>query len=61
MDFLVADDPEQAFERILPHRTHQLNSYRQQALSVRDGLLVGSQKTRFERAAAPAWWVHCRS
>ena len=31
VDFLVADDPEQAFERILPHRTHQLNSYRQQA------------------------------
>ena len=30
-DFLVADDPEKAFERIIPHRTHQLNSYRQQA------------------------------
>lgn len=28
VDFVVADDPEQAFERILPHRTHQLNSYR---------------------------------
>ncbi|MXW60407.1 MAG: LLM class flavin-dependent oxidoreductase [Acidimicrobiaceae bacterium] len=31
VDFLVADDPEEAFERIVPHRTHQLNSYRQQA------------------------------
>lgn len=31
VDFLVAEDPEAAFERILPHRTHQLNSYRQQA------------------------------
>ena len=30
-DFLVVDDPEEAFERILGHRTHQLNSYRQQA------------------------------
>ena len=29
--FLVADDPEQALARIVPHRTHQLNSYRQQA------------------------------
>ncbi|MCY3849299.1 MAG: LLM class flavin-dependent oxidoreductase [Acidimicrobiaceae bacterium] len=31
VDFLVADDPEEAFERIVPHRTHQLNSYRRQA------------------------------
>lgn len=31
VDFLVADDPEEAFERIIPHRTHQLNSYRRQA------------------------------
>ena len=31
VDFLVADDPEQAWERIVPHRTHQLNSYRQRA------------------------------
>ncbi len=28
VDFLLADDPEEAFERVLPHRTHQLNSYR---------------------------------
>lgn len=27
-NFLIADDPEEAFERVLPHRTHQLNSYR---------------------------------
>ncbi|MEM7141366.1 MAG: LLM class flavin-dependent oxidoreductase, partial [Actinomycetota bacterium] len=25
------DDPERFFEQILPHRTHQLNSYRQNA------------------------------
>ena len=31
VDFLVADDPERALARIVPHRTHQLNSYRQQA------------------------------
>jgi alkanesulfonate monooxygenase SsuD/methylene tetrahydromethanopterin reductase-like flavin-dependent oxidoreductase (luciferase family) len=31
LDFVIADDPEQAFEAILPHRTHQLNSYRQNA------------------------------
>ena len=28
VDFVLADDPEEAFERILPHRIHQLNSYR---------------------------------
>ena len=28
VDFVVADDPERAEARILPHRTHQLNSYR---------------------------------
>jgi hypothetical protein len=28
---MLADDPEQMFEEILPHRTHQLNSYRQNA------------------------------
>lgn len=27
-DVVVADDPEQAVERILPHRQHQMNSYR---------------------------------
>lgn len=31
VDFVLADDPEQMFEQILPHRTHQLNSYRQNA------------------------------
>ena len=30
-NFMIADDPEEAFERVLPHRTHQLNSYRLQA------------------------------
>ena len=30
-NFMIADDPEAAFERVLPHRTHQLNSYRLQA------------------------------
>ena len=28
LDIIVADDPEAAFERILPHYVHQLNSYR---------------------------------
>jgi alkanesulfonate monooxygenase SsuD/methylene tetrahydromethanopterin reductase-like flavin-dependent oxidoreductase (luciferase family) len=28
LDIIVADDPESAFERILPHYVHQLNSYR---------------------------------
>ena len=28
LDIIVADDPEAAFERILPHYAHQLNSYR---------------------------------
>jgi alkanesulfonate monooxygenase SsuD/methylene tetrahydromethanopterin reductase-like flavin-dependent oxidoreductase (luciferase family) len=31
VDFVLADDPEQMFEQILPHRAHQLNSYRQNA------------------------------
>lgn len=31
LDFMVADDPEQMFEAVLPHRTHQLNSYRHHA------------------------------
>jgi alkanesulfonate monooxygenase SsuD/methylene tetrahydromethanopterin reductase-like flavin-dependent oxidoreductase (luciferase family) len=31
VDFMVADDPERFFEQIVPHRTHQLNSYRQNA------------------------------
>ncbi|MFT5204288.1 MAG: alkanesulfonate monooxygenase SsuD [Candidatus Aldehydirespiratoraceae bacterium] len=31
VDFILADDPERMFEEILPHRTHQLNSYRQNA------------------------------
>lgn len=31
VDFVLADDPAQMFEQILPHRTHQLNSYRQNA------------------------------
>ncbi len=31
VDFLVAEDPERTFEQVLPHRTHQLNSYRQNA------------------------------
>lgn len=30
-DFIVAEDPERLFEQILPHRTHQLNSYRANA------------------------------
>jgi len=28
LDIIVADDPESAFERILPHYAHQLNTYR---------------------------------
>jgi alkanesulfonate monooxygenase SsuD/methylene tetrahydromethanopterin reductase-like flavin-dependent oxidoreductase (luciferase family) len=28
LDIIVADDPEEAFARILPHYVHQLNSYR---------------------------------
>ena len=28
LPLLVADDPEAAYERVLPHLTHQLNSYR---------------------------------
>lgn len=31
VDFLVADDPERMSAQVLPHRTHQLNSYRQNA------------------------------
>lgn len=31
VDFVLAEDPERMFEQILPHRTHQLNSYRQNA------------------------------
>ena len=32
LDIIVADDPEAAFERILPHYAHQLNSYRAAAV-----------------------------
>ena len=28
LDIIVADDPEAAFARILPHYAHQLNTYR---------------------------------
>lgn len=31
VDFMVAEDPERFFEQIVPHRTHQLNSYRRNA------------------------------
>ncbi len=30
-NFMVAEDPEEAYERVLPHLTHQLNSYRHNA------------------------------
>ena len=33
LDIIVADDPEAAFERILPHYAHQLNSYRAAAVA----------------------------
>ena len=33
LDIIVADDPESAFERILPHYAHQLNSYRAAAVA----------------------------
>ena len=33
MDIIVADDPESAFERILPHYAHQLNTYRAAAVA----------------------------
>ena len=33
LDIVLADDPESAFERILPHYAHQLNSYRQAAVA----------------------------
>ncbi len=33
LDIIVADDPEAAFERILPHYAHQLNSYRAAAVT----------------------------
>ena len=33
LDIIVADDPEAAFERILPHYAHQLNSYRVAAVA----------------------------
>ena len=33
LDIIVADDPEEAFERILPHYAHQLNSYRAAAVA----------------------------
>jgi alkanesulfonate monooxygenase SsuD/methylene tetrahydromethanopterin reductase-like flavin-dependent oxidoreductase (luciferase family) len=35
-NMLIADDPDEAFERVLPHRTHQLNSYRLQAAAGTD-------------------------
>ncbi len=35
-NFMVADDPESAYERVLPHLTHQLNSYRSNAAAGRD-------------------------
>ena len=31
LNILVADDPEEAFERVLPHLCHQLNTYRRGA------------------------------
>ena len=33
LDIIVADDPESALERILPHYAHQLNSYRAAAVA----------------------------
>ena len=36
LDIIVADDPEAAFERILPHYAHQLNSYRAAAVAGSD-------------------------
>ena len=33
MDIIVADDPQSAFERILPHYAHQLNTYRAAAVA----------------------------
>ena len=36
LDIIVADDPEAAFERILPHYAHQLNSYRAAAAAGTD-------------------------
>jgi len=33
LDIIVSDDPEEAFERILPHYAHQLNSYRAAAVA----------------------------
>ena len=33
LDIIVADDPEDAFERILPHYAHQLNTYRAAAVA----------------------------
>lgn len=33
LDIIVTDDPEAAFERILPHYAHQLNSYRAAAVA----------------------------
>jgi alkanesulfonate monooxygenase SsuD/methylene tetrahydromethanopterin reductase-like flavin-dependent oxidoreductase (luciferase family) len=33
LDIIVADDPEAAFDRILPHYAHQLNSYRAAAVA----------------------------
>ena len=33
LDIIVADDPDAAFERILPHYAHQLNSYRAAAVA----------------------------
>jgi alkanesulfonate monooxygenase SsuD/methylene tetrahydromethanopterin reductase-like flavin-dependent oxidoreductase (luciferase family) len=36
LDIIVADDPESALERILPHYAHQLNSYRAAAAAGSD-------------------------
>jgi hypothetical protein len=48
---IVADDPEQTFERLLPHICHQLNTYRAAAAegSGRTPSLITPEKLREQR------------
>ena len=56
IDLLLADDPDEAYERVLPHRLHMMNSYRvatyagsgkEPKLLTLDALRKGSRTTGF--------------
>ncbi|MCE2391248.1 MAG: LLM class flavin-dependent oxidoreductase [Proteobacteria bacterium] len=54
LSLLCADDPEEAFERVLPHLQHQLNTYRQgnYAGSGREARLLSLDELRSARRAS---------